>query len=213
MISKKNHITCSRCPPFLSMHFFTRRVKWSITRLHWSCETASTPSTMAAFRSSRLSKTLPQSLYFKNPHRWKSRGLKSGLLALHGCNVRRLMHLLLKWLVIHCRTCLATWGAAPSCWNHWWCGLLTPVIWRSFVQNRDKMSKYRSLFTVVGSPLPSSKKNGPIRSWNSECIFDETTEMTRSYYMSHNFRILWRTMMIFSQIVTGELVNIRGNLF
>ena len=118
--------------PFNALLYSQYRVKWSITRLHCSCETPSTASTMAAFRSSSLS--------FKNPHRWKSRGLKSGLLALHGSNVRRLIHLLLKWLVIHCKTCLATWGAAPSCWNHWHCSSLTLVIWRSFFSRIFRLS-------------------------------------------------------------------------
>ena len=115
-----------------------------------------TASTIAAFISYKFWRSLSQSLSFKNPNKWKSSCLKSGLFALHVWRVLRLMHLVSKWFEIHCSTSLDTWGAAPSCWNHWRRRSLTPVTCRSCLQKRDKIFKYWSLLlTVVGAPCAS----------------------------------------------------------
>ena len=73
---------------------------------------ACTASTIAVFSSFKFWRSLPQSQSFKNPHKWKSRRLQSGLFALHGWRLLRLMHLVPKWFEIHCSTSLDTWGAA-----------------------------------------------------------------------------------------------------
>ena len=127
-----DHMACSMCLLRISMHFLTRWPKCSMTRRHWSCGMSCTASPIAAFSSYMFWRSLPQSLSLKNPNKWKSRGLKSGLFALHGWRVLWLMHLVSKWFEIHCSTSLDTWGATPSCWNHWRRRRsLTPVTCRS----------------------------------------------------------------------------------
>ena len=80
------------CLPRISMHFLTRRPKCSMTRRHWSCGMSCTASTIAAFSSSKFWRSLPQSLSFKNPHKWKSRGLKSFFLLYWKVQLRATLH-------------------------------------------------------------------------------------------------------------------------
>ena len=110
---------CSKWNPFFSMHFLTRRTKLAMTRWHWSIWNLCVASEIAAFSSTVPPNVFPRSSSFKNPKRWKSRGLKSGLFGLQGQSVRLLMTLSAECLLIQSRETPETWTLAPPCWNHW----------------------------------------------------------------------------------------------
>ena len=110
---------CSKFFPFFSMHFLSLRTKLAITLWHCSIGILCVASEITAFSSTVLPNVFPRSSSFKKPQRWKSRGLKSGLLGLQGRSVRLLITLSAKCLLIQSRETPETWTLAPSCWNHW----------------------------------------------------------------------------------------------
>ena len=61
-----------------------KMVDHSLTFINWHIISF---KKIASFNSAFLSKKPPQSLPFKYPHRWTSRGQRFGLLALHGQSV------------------------------------------------------------------------------------------------------------------------------
>ena len=67
----------------------------------------------SSFQLLYVLKIITTEFVFQNPHKWKLRGLKSGLFALHGWRVLRLMHLVPKWFEIHCSTSLDTLRVPP----------------------------------------------------------------------------------------------------
>jgi len=202
-------MTCSMCLLRISMHFLMRRPKCFMTRRHWSCGMSCTASTIAAFSSYKFWRSLPQSLSFKNPNKWKSRGLKAGLFALHGWRVLWLMHLVSKWFEIHCSTNLDTRGAAPSCWNHWRRRSLTPVTCRSCLKKRDKVFKYWSLlFTKVSAPCSTFEK------YSSRLFYmDYNWWKCTIYYMLLYFYIFSDIMLKFLHNFSSWIVYTPVNFF
>ena len=157
-----------------------------------------TASTIAAFISYKFWRSLSQSLSFKNPNKWKSSCLKSGLFALHVWRVLRLMHLVSKWFEIHCSTSLDTWGAAPSCWNsrvvvRWPLSLVEAVSRSEIISSNISHYCGRCSVLIFEEELPNQPSGTHC---DPNCDFlDETAQFTRCYYIYHNIYIFWDIML------------------
>jgi len=72
----------------------------------------------SSFQLLYVPKIITTESVFQNPHKWKSRGLKSGLFAPHGWRVLRLMHLVSKWFEIHFSISLDTCRVTTKCFPY-----------------------------------------------------------------------------------------------
>ena len=111
--------SCSKWPPFICEHSRTRRSKLSMVRRHMSGVMPLTTRRISCFNSNNVWGAFLYTLFFMYPHRKKSQGFRSGEWADQMFVVLRDMILSAKVSTNICRVSFATWGVAPSCWNHW----------------------------------------------------------------------------------------------
>ena len=112
------HKSCSKWPPCNSEHIFKRLIKLPKVRWHMSGVTVATTRLISALRSARVSGGLAYTLFFRWPHKNKSKGLRSGQCGAQLKSVLREMARWPKFSRSISRVAVIVWGVAPSCWNH-----------------------------------------------------------------------------------------------
>ena len=113
-------MTSSRCSPSRRKHSSKRNRKFSKTRRHVAVDMAAISAWIFSFKFLIVLGLLEYTLSFKNPHKKKSGGDRSGLRGGH--SMLPLFEITLLGNISFTTSMLAfdVWQVAPSCWNQVW---------------------------------------------------------------------------------------------
>ena len=141
----------STYPPPLSINFWSLlgTAATALAKIDWG--TLAMTSLIERLSSFKFPGIVLNTLFLTHPHRQKSYGVRSGLLAGQWIGPPRPIHLFWKWMSSHCLTLLAKWGGAPSCMN------FNPCSFRI----RCHMSS-SSILRYLSAFMVSFKRKGPI---------------------------------------------------